>query len=144
MTAVNPPNIFRAYIRRHKQPKTPRTMIALNVSDEGSKIVTSTPTTAKGKATKIDTKDRQPSVTLLSGNGTAEVAVNEAGQLETTVHHGTVAEGEDFEVSTFELSADADNDAGEDRAITETIVSTTTRAEATSLNSTVGEEIPDA
>lgn len=119
-------------------------MVALNVSDEGSKIVTSVPTTAKGRPTKIDTKDRQPSVTLLSGNGSAEVAVNPDGSLATTVHHGTVADGEDFEVSTFEVNADADMDAGEDRALTETIVSTTTRSEATGFNSSVSDEIPDA
>jgi hypothetical protein len=126
-------------------------MIALNVTDEGSKIVTSVPTKASGKPGKIDTSDRQPFVvavvnegTDIIGTGTAEVSVNPDGSLATTVHHGVLPDGVNFEVTTFKLKADADLDPGEEREIEETIISTTTRSEVTSLNSTVGEEIPDA
>lgn len=128
-------------------------MIAFNVSDTGNKIVTSQPVSASGKNTRIDTQDREPIVTRVvnegtdvEGTATATIMVNTNGTLATTVHHGTLPEGADFEVTTFEISADADFDKGEDRNITETIIVTTVRAleEPTSLNSTVGDEFPDA
>lgn len=118
-------------------------MVTLNVSDEGKKIVTLTPQTSKGKATRIDTKDRQPSVTVNEeGSATAEIEVTEDGKLKVTVTHGTVAEGADFETSSITVEADADMDAGEERSISETIVVTTTRAEASSFGAEVSEEIP--
>lgn len=125
-------------------------MVALNVTDEGSKIVTSVPTKASGKPGKIDTKDRQPFVvavpnegTDVTGTGTAEVAINPDGSLATTVHHAVLPDDVNFDVTTFKLRADADLDPGEEREIEETIISTTTRSEVNSLVSTVGEEIPD-
>jgi hypothetical protein len=118
-------------------------MIAVNVSDEGKKEITLVPVTAKGKATKIDTQDRQPSVEVTNGgSATATVEVNEDGSLKVTVTHGTVPDGANSETTEFKLTVDADMDAGEERTIEEAIVLTTTRAEANAFNATVSDEIP--
>ncbi len=118
-------------------------MVTANFSDEGSKIVTLTPLTGKGKPTKIDTQDRQPTATVKSGPVTADLTVAEDGKLKVHVKHTTLAEGADFEAYEVEVNADADRDPGEDRAITESIVGVVTRAEAASMSAEVSDEIPD-
>lgn len=117
-------------------------MIALNLTDLGKKTVHLVPLDRKGRPTKIDTQDRMPAVTTLDGDCTAETPiVNEDGSIDVTIVSGVVDDGADFKVSTLELNCDADKDAGEDRALTETFVVTVTRAEATAFNATIGEEV---
>lgn len=114
---------------------------AINISDEGTKSVTLTPKTAGGKATTIDTSDRQPTATVV-GDTDAEASVEVVdGKLVVKVQ-GEVAEGENFSTHEIEVDADADKDPGEDRSIKHTIIATITRAEAASMDAEVGEEVP--
>lgn len=118
-------------------------MIATNVSNEGKKVITLTPQTAGGKATKIDTSDFTPTATVAEGEGEASVEVTEDGKLAVTVQ-GEIGEGEDFGTVTITVEADADMDAGEERRISETIVLTVTPAEASGFSAEIGEETPRA